>query len=43
LSIGVRPGSGGKTECIAYVGQDPFSTHMLRHMCNISKDNVIKA
>jgi hypothetical protein len=25
----VTPGSGGKTECIAYVGQDPFSTHML--------------
>jgi hypothetical protein len=26
---GVTPGSGGKTECIAYVGQDPFSKHML--------------
>jgi hypothetical protein len=26
---GVTPGSGGKTECIAYVCQDPFSTHML--------------
>jgi hypothetical protein len=25
----VTPGSGGKTECIAYVCQDPFSTHML--------------
>jgi hypothetical protein len=25
----VTPGSRGKTECIAYVGQDPFSTHML--------------
>jgi hypothetical protein len=25
----VTPGSGGKTKCIAYVGQDPFSTHML--------------
>jgi hypothetical protein len=23
------PSSGGKTECIEYVGQDPFSTHML--------------
>jgi hypothetical protein len=22
-------GSGGKIECIVYVGQDPFSTHML--------------
>jgi hypothetical protein len=27
--MAVTPGSGGKTECIAYVGQDPFSTHML--------------
>jgi hypothetical protein len=25
----ITPGSGGKTECIAYVGQDPISTHML--------------
>jgi hypothetical protein len=25
----VTPGSRGKTECIAYVGQDPFPTHML--------------
>jgi hypothetical protein len=25
----VTPGSGGKTECIAYVCQDLFSTHML--------------
>jgi hypothetical protein len=25
----VTPGSGGQTECIAYVCQDPFSTHML--------------
>jgi hypothetical protein len=25
----VTPGSGGKTECITYVGQDPFPTHML--------------
>jgi hypothetical protein len=25
----VTPGSGDKTECIAYVCQDPFSTHML--------------
>jgi hypothetical protein len=29
VSSGVTPGSGGKTECIAYVGQDPFPTHML--------------
>jgi hypothetical protein len=27
--MGVTPGSEGKTECIAYVCQDPFSTHML--------------
>jgi hypothetical protein len=26
---GVTPGSRGKIECIAYVCQDPFSTHML--------------
>jgi hypothetical protein len=25
----VTPGFRGKTECIAYVCQDPFSTHML--------------
>jgi hypothetical protein len=29
LRHGDTPGSGGKTECIAYVGQDPFPTHML--------------
>jgi hypothetical protein len=28
LSGIVTPGSGGKTECIAYVGQDPFPTHV---------------
>jgi hypothetical protein len=25
----IAPGSGGKTECIAYAGQDPFSRHMM--------------
>jgi hypothetical protein len=25
----VTPGSRGKTECIAYVSEDPFSIHML--------------
>jgi hypothetical protein len=29
VKVNVTPGSRGKTECIAYVGQDPFSTHML--------------
>jgi hypothetical protein len=28
-STGVTPGFRGKTECIAYVCQDQFSTHML--------------
>jgi hypothetical protein len=27
--VAVTLGFGGKTECIAYVCQDPFSTHML--------------
>jgi hypothetical protein len=25
----ITPSSGGKTECITYMGQDPFSPHML--------------
>jgi hypothetical protein len=29
LRLVVTAGFGGKTECIAYVCQDPFSTHML--------------
>jgi hypothetical protein len=33
----------GKTECIAYVCQDPFPHICWRHKCNISKDNEIKA